>query len=221
MNEFARALRDNPAPTALGDVRLRYAPSMLIGQTPVGPRTWRPVGLATVGIVLVAASVAMVAASWSLGSAGTVLLLGGLSLGGSVHLRRVERRRRAFVVNFGTTSLRLDFVSPIAGHPQTLIVLFDAVQAVTVLEQGDGARCLTVDFTVGEALLREVLVAQVPASDLDALWRLARVLEGAFGLGSIPPNSPYLETQGEGGPSAEVATRAPDEAPVQPPTKPE
>ena len=221
VNEFARALRDNPAPAALGDVRLRYAPSMLIGASDPGRRTWRPFALAAVGLTLVSLAVVALAASWGLESSAGLALGGAWALWASVRVGRLEVRRRAFVVNFATTSLRLDFASPIAGQPQTLVVPFDAVTAVAVLEQADGAHCLTVDLTREGVLLKEVLVAQVPAAQLEAAQRLARVLEGAFGLGSIPPTSPYLATQGEGRPSAADQTHSTPAGPPPEADKPE
>ncbi|MDX2012177.1 MAG: hypothetical protein SFW67_18425 [Myxococcaceae bacterium] len=221
MNAFARALEDNPAPSALGDVRLRYTPSMLIGEAPPGRRTWRPFGLATLGLTLVALAVASLSASWGLESSGALALGGAWALWGSVRVARLEVQRRAFVVNFATTSLRLDFAEPIAGQPRTLIVPFDAVTAVAVLEQADGAHCLTVDLTHEGAHLKEALVARVPTSQLDAAQRLARVLEGAFGLGSIPPTSPYLATQGAGRPSAAAETQPLVDAAPAPTDKPE
>jgi hypothetical protein len=197
---FARALEDNPAPSSLGDVRLRYAPSMLVGETPPGRRTWRPLVLALLGMTLVASAIASLAAARALESTLGLGLGAAAALWASSWRERLERRHRAFVVNFATTSLRLDFSSPIAGRPRTLVVPFDAVTAVEALEQADGAWCLTVDFTHRGDALREVLVAHVPAVDAAALRRLSRVLEGAFGLGSPPTGRVADGTLGDGRP---------------------
>lgn len=193
MHGFRQALVENPAPSRLGDVGLRYEPSMLIGETASGAATWRPTALRVTGLALIAVGLLVLLTS-SNTIALAVLSLSAAALVGSVWLARHERRRRGFVANFVTLRLRLDFMTPIAGRPRTLWVPFDDVKTVTLMEQGDGLHCLTVDFADDGAVLREVLVAFIEADELPAAARLARVLEGAFGLGSIPPDSPYLST---------------------------
>ncbi len=193
-NTFRQALVENPAPSRLGDVGLRYEPSMLVAETARAPQTWRPTALMVTGLALIVVALVLLLTS-SESFAFAALSLSASSLIGSVWLARRERRKRGFVANFVTLRLRLDFVTPIAGRASTLWVPFDEVKAVTLLEQGDGLHCLTVDFEDDHgALLREVLVAFIKADELTAAARLARVLEGAFGLGSIPPDSPYLST---------------------------
>ena len=89
-----------------------------------------------------------------------------------------------------------DFVTPIAGHPKTLIVHFDGVRALGFYEQGDGREVLTVDFAPTETsseVLREVLVASITQAEHEDAHRLYRVLCGAFGLGDVPANSPWIE----------------------------
>lgn len=194
MHGFRQALVENPAPSRLGDVGLRYEPSMLIGETSQGAVTWRPTALMVTGLALIVMGLVLLLVSSSNSGGFAVLLLAALSLVGSVWWARRERRKRAFVVNFVTLRLRLDFVSAIAGRASTLWVPFDDVKAVTLTEQGDGLHCLTVDFADDGSLLREVLVAFITAEQLPAAARLSRVLQGAFGLGSIPPDSPYLST---------------------------
>lgn len=192
-SRFRQALVENPAPSRLGDVRLRYEPSMLVAETARGALTWRPTALMVAGLSLIIVGLVLLLTS-SHSFAFTALSLSAASLVGSVWWARREQRKRGFVANFVTLRLRLDFSTPIAGRPRTVWVPFDDVKAVALLEQGDGQHCLTVDFTDDGALLREVLVAFISADELAAARRLARVLEGAFGLGSIPPDSPYLST---------------------------
>ena len=104
-------------------------------------------------------------------------------------------------------SLRLDFTSPIAGKPRTLVVPFDSVKAVAMLRQVDGASCLCVDFTLGSELLREVLVAHIPDAQLPQAERLERVLHGAFGLGAVPADSPLFDTKpGQAEPTSDGET---------------
>jgi hypothetical protein len=208
VHDFRRALAENPAPTRLGDVRLRYEPSMLIGETEEQGLSWRPGALATVGVIVLVAGLALLAVRTAQVALGPVLAAAAL-LWGSVWLRRRERGKRGFVVNFTASHLRLDFVTPIAGKPQTLLVRFEDVKAVELMEQGDGQHCLTVDFDDDGALLREVLVAFVGSGELEAAKRLARVLQGAFGLGSVPPDSPYLATLSHEQPAQAGATLEP------------
>jgi hypothetical protein len=189
MARFSEVLAQNPAPAALGDIALRYEPSMLIGETPKLERSLRPTIAWLLGIsLLLAAFAQLVLLTDSLG----VAVLGALAIAAATRLERFEKRQRRFVANFTTTTLRLDFASAIVGYPQTLNVDFDDVQAVEVLPQADGALCLVVDFRYRGRLLREVLTAYVPEDKRDELERLHRLLEGAFGLGDVPADSPAL-----------------------------
>lgn len=210
--DFERSLAENPAPQALGDVALRYEPSMLIGQTN-RRASLRPTALATLGAALAIAGLGtllMPGPSWP---AAGLLVLSALAFSASVRLRRRERQQRTFVLNFASASLRLDEESAVLGSPQTVLVAFDQVQQVSALIQSDGLHCLTVDLSVASRARREVMVAHVPEAQLLALERFRRVLEGAFGLGAVPPDSPYRSTQGEGRPPDEQATPAAVEHP--------
>jgi hypothetical protein len=193
MARFADVLESNPAPQALGDVTLRYEPSMLIGETARRKSTWRSSAIWVVGLSLLVFSLAGLMLGWDLSASAACLVLGALGIGGAVLFERFEKRQRRFVANFGTVSLRLDFTSPIAGYAQTLVVPFDSVRATGLLEQEDGASCLCVDFELDGALLREVLVAYIPQTQLAEAERLERVLKGAFGLGEKPPLPPDLD----------------------------
>ncbi|MDP3502321.1 MAG: hypothetical protein Q8S33_18445 [Myxococcales bacterium] len=205
---FRQALADNPAPAKLGDVSLRYEPSILVGETRAGHLTWKPPALSALGGGLVLAAVAALVFVDSLWSVSALLSLAAAAFLGSVRLSRLERRKRGFVVNFATTTLRLDFVTPLAGKPRTLLVPFDDVKAVGLVQQADGRSCLTIDFVMEPEVLREALAAFITDDELVQAHRLVRVLEGAFGLGSIPPDSPYLSTQSPAGPAGFEATPA-------------
>lgn len=192
---FRRALDENPAPGSLGDVTLRFEPSMLIGETSPGRTSWRAPALAWAGGALLGGCVLALGLSTPLAALLVVLSAGCFM--GSVWLRRLERRRRAFVVSFVASTLRLDFVTPIGQRPRTLVLPFEAVRAVELQPQADGRLCLTVDFEHRGDRLIEVLAAFIEPAEHDAAQRLTRVLTGAFGLGSIPPASPYLETRSD------------------------
>jgi len=186
---FAQALAENPAPRRLGDVTLRYEPSMLIGETDKPLRSWRPTAAWVAGLCLAVAAVALVALGAATALAALFVALAAAAFLGAFWLERLDARRRCFVVNFGTLSLRLDFLSPIRGQPRTAVVPFDAVRDVQLFEQADGQLCLTVDFVPrpgSTELLREVLVAFIPAAQAEQAARLRRLLHGAFGLGEKP-----------------------------------
>ena len=186
---FEEALAQNPAPKRLGDIQLRYEPSLLIGEADRQPRgavfaavlfAGSALGLATLGALLTDASTQTV---------GGCALLTGLAFLTAQQLDQRARRQRRFVLNFGTTSLRLDFSTPFANQPRTLVVHFDGVRDCALCTQADGQTAITIDFVPSPAsqqVLREVLVANIPAAHEDAAIRLHRVLKGAFGLGERP-----------------------------------
>ncbi|MFZ5440512.1 MAG: hypothetical protein ACOZQL_10925 [Myxococcota bacterium] len=190
MARFSDALASNPAPAALGDVVLRYEPSMLLGETPKQPRSWLPTLAWLLGISLLLGAVGVLVLSASDALLVVFLVLGAAAIAAATRLERFEKRQRRFIANFATVSLRLDFASAIAGYPKTLVVPFDAVKDVSLVPQADGARCLLVDFQLGDRLLREVLVAYISEGQLADAERLERVLHGAFGLGAPPVSEP-------------------------------
>jgi hypothetical protein len=192
MATFAQALAAHPAPPRLGDIALRYEPSMLIGETPRVPRSLWPTfaWLCGVSALIIALGLLFVAAP--IPAIAFCAVLGAAGLAAAVWLDRIDRRHRRFVANFATNSLRLDFVTPFAGRPRTLVVTFDAVKDVALMEQGSGLWCLTVDFVppVGKVeVLREVLAAFISEGQREEAERLERVLKGAFGLGEVPADS--------------------------------
>lgn len=195
MARFADALETHKAPAVLGDVSLRYEPSMLIGETAAPTRTIRPTFTWTLGLTSLLLGAGLLLTDAPLALAGGLISGGGALIGAGVWLDRLERRRRRFVANFATNSLRLDFATPVAGYARTLVVPFDAVKALALVAQEDGARCLLVDFTVGPSTLREVLVAFIPAAQDVEAERVERVLRGAFGLGTPPKDSPFFDQE--------------------------
>jgi len=61
-------------------------------------------------------------------------------------------------------------------------------------------------------MFREVLAAFIGADEDEAAGRVRRVLEGAFGLGAIPPDSPFLA----GGETTHEAETTPSSRPSPP-----
>ncbi len=186
---FAEALAQNPAPKRLGDIQLRYEPSLLIGEAARTPR-----GLAFAVCVLLGSTFGLGTMGGLLTNASTETIAGcalmtGLTFFGAMQLDQRARRQRRFVLNFGTTSLRLDFSTPFANQPRTLIVHFDGVRDCALCTQADGRIAITVDFVTSaqsQQVLREVLVANIPLAEEDVAVRLHRMLKHAFGLGERP-----------------------------------
>lgn len=195
MARFAAALESNPAPSALGDIALRYEPSMLIGETPKARTTIKPTAAWVIGISLLLFSAGVVVTVSNVVPAIALAAFGSLFIASGVWVERLEKRQRRFVANFMTNSLRLDFSSPIAGYPRTLVIPFDDVSNVEVLEADDGALVLVVDFELQRRTMREALAAFIPAGKREDAERLQRVLHGAFGLGQAPADSPAFEAQ--------------------------
>src|SRR4051812_42743888 len=186
---FEDALAQNPAPKRLGDVTLRYEPSLLVGEA---DRQRTGVEFRVLLLVGIAAALATVA-TLIVGSPSWAVIAAGLTTAAAFAFATVleqrARRQRRFVLNFETTSLRLDFSTPFANRPRTLVVHFDGVRDCALYTQADGRLALTVDFVLSEhseEVLREVLVANIALADEEAAHRLQRVLNGAFGLGAKP-----------------------------------
>jgi hypothetical protein len=193
---FEEALAQNPAPKRLGDIQLRYEPSLLIGEAERPSRGAVFSAVLIVGAAFGLGTLGALISGASLETVGGCALLTGLAFVSAVQLDQRARRQRRFVLNFGTTSLRLDFSTPFANQPRTMVVHFDGVRDCTLCTQGDGQIAITVDFVQSASspqVLREVLVANIPVSQEDAAIRLHRVLKGAFGLGEPPAAEPEPE----------------------------
>lgn len=112
--------------------------------------------------------------------------LGALSAAGflaAALLERHVRRQRRFVIGFTSHTLRLDFTTVVRGLPRTMVVPFQRVRDIAVLEQADQRFVLTVDFEDERGgLFREVLVANVTGEESETLQRLRSLLRAAIGL---------------------------------------
>lgn len=211
MPAFEAALAQHQAPRSLGDVGLRYEPSMLVGETakPLGSLRPSLAWLSGVSALLIALVLFLIREQ-SLAVIATFVVCGAVGLFTASWLQRVDRRRRAFIANFATNSLRLDFTTPVAGYARTLVVHFDGVRQLDLLVQADRTHCLTVDVVptpTSATRLREVLVANIRDDQLEAAHTLKRVLEGAFGLGDAPADSPYFSAAEEVPPGTADPTR--------------
>jgi hypothetical protein len=132
------------------------------------------------GVIGTAAASVLLAVGAATTPVAACLSGAALLLWAALRLKRHETRRRRFVVNFGTSSLRLDFATPIVGRPRTIVVPFDAVCDVAVVEMIDDRWCMTVDFRFERHVLREVLAAFISTEQLSDARRLASMLSAAF-----------------------------------------
>jgi hypothetical protein len=188
---FAQVLEAQQPPRNLGDVTLRYEPSLLIGQAKAQTKSRWPVVFLTLALAFSMATLALfvmrVITEWLIaGVVFSAVMFLALFL-----MEEREKRRRAFVLNFRDNTLRLDFVTPFNGQPRTLIVDFDDVKAVN-LEDNANECWLTIDFLREGRLLRDVLVTRIRAEDRGSAERFLQTLSAAFGLGDVPSESPYL-----------------------------
>ena len=188
---FRDALEENPAPRRLGDVRLRYEPGRLFGESypPSYGQRQLPGLCLLLGAVCAAGAVTGVLLGG--GGAGVPLVptllcvLATALLGAALHLEGKLGRRR-FVLHFRTERLRLDRLRWAPGATRTWWVHFDEVSAVEVEQRPGGRYALVVRWKDGEdqdaPARSEVLVEHIGAGEQEGLLRVWRMLHNAFGL---------------------------------------
>jgi hypothetical protein len=187
---FADALEDNPAPRRLGDVRLRYEPGRLLGES--YPPSFLRRQLPGLCLLLAAACTvgALVGMLWGGGGERTPFVpvaLGVLAaaLVGLALWQEGQLGRRRFVLHFPTERLRLERLRWAPGATRVQWVPFDEVTAVEVVERAAGRYALVVVWRAAgseEPPRREVLVEHIGAREKEALVRVWRLLHNAFGL---------------------------------------
>ncbi|MFL5319733.1 MAG: hypothetical protein ACJ790_08750 [Myxococcaceae bacterium] len=169
----------------VGPLRLRYEPSLLIGEPALrDPREPIALGLRILALALGIGALA----SLVLGSGGsfplTTLVTGLLAVAAFMGSAFLERRvlSRRFILNFGTESLRIDDLPTPLKRPRTRTLHFDLIASVDVVADGPGyVIAVTLKPDAGRPSL-EVLTSRVPAEHIEELRRLWRVLRDAFGL---------------------------------------
>jgi hypothetical protein len=183
--EFQQALEDHPAPKAIGDVHLRFDEFVLIGETVKPLSSWAAQGALIAGICcgVPAMVLALSLQSWgpTVASALTVATAG--FFGAAALLDQWGKRRRRFVANFESHTLRLDFSTRFRGLPRTVVVPFSSVQRLERVAQADGNTALVVELATEaprESGFREVLIAHVTDDEEAALSRIERVLTHAI-----------------------------------------
>lgn len=190
---FADALAGNPVPRRLGDVTVRYEPSLLIGEADRIRRGLLFLTALVLGAAFGSAAILGLLSHVGTSAVGLCTIAAGAAFFFAAQRDQAARRQRRFVLNFGTTSLRLDFSTPFSNHPRTLVVHFDGVRDCALIDQPDGKKAITVDFVTSPTsptVLREALVAHIAPDDDDAAVRFHRTLFCAFGLGEKPEPEP-------------------------------
>ena len=179
---FDQALKSNPLPRRLGDVQLTCEPSLWVGKADRPQRRLLASAALLVGAVFSVGTLWAIITGADHATLGLFMLPCALGFGGAAWLEQRERRQRRFVVDFHDHLLRLDFSTPLTGMPRTLRIPFDQVSEVGLEEQGGGYMVLTVDFEARRGLFREVLAANVTASQVEDAERVRRMLRAAVGL---------------------------------------
>ncbi len=186
---FADALEENPAPRRLGDVRLRYEPGRLLGESLPPSFLVRQLPGACLLLATMCAVGALVAVLWADGNGGlppVTWVLGGLAVGLVGLALRLEGQlgRRRFVLHFPTERLRVEHLRWAPGATRVEWVPFDEVFAVEVLERAPKRYALLVAWRSGEKQeeRRAVLVEHIGEGEEEALFRVWRLLHNAFGL---------------------------------------
>lgn len=179
---FEQALKANPLPLRLGDVKLQYQTSLWVG------RADKPVRGLLANVALVVGAAFSVGTLWAIFTRADHLTLGlfllpcVLGFGGAAWLEQRDRRQRGFLVDFHDHLLRLDFSTPLTGMPRTLRLSFDEVKELSLEDQGGALKVLTVDFEAHGGLFREVLAAGITVKQLEDAERVRRMLRAAVGL---------------------------------------
>src|SRR5687767_1048938 len=97
---FEEALAQNPAPKRLGDIQLRYEPSLLIGEAGRPRRGFLFSAVVLAGVTSCLGTLAALIAGSSAETAGGLALLTGLAFVGAIQLDQRARKQRRFVLNF-------------------------------------------------------------------------------------------------------------------------
>jgi len=193
--KFADALRQKTPPRRVGDVRLRSEPELLVGEAmaPLGGASWLPqlcyVGALASGLFCLGLLVVDPAAPWyaaaALASAAAFLTVAAM------RLEALSRRRRVFVLNFSTRTLRIDRPAGIAGAPATSLAAFADVREAGVTRGPRGRYRIEVEIArEGAEPQVEVLVDGAHQAELGDLHRVSEVLRAAFGLTAPEGPSP-------------------------------
>jgi|CXWL01.1.fsa_nt_gi hypothetical protein len=192
MTGFADALAAQTMPKSLGDVQLRIDSPLLIGEAQKPPlHLLRQISFWSLGVVGTGAALGSVVLGAATPLAMTLTLLAVGFFAVAILLDRHAHRRRAFVIDFNEKTLRLDFSTPLTGMARTWVGRFEQVKALGLLTLPNGQAVLTIDIDAPKPF-REVLVAALPPSQLEAVQALERLLINAFGLKAVVQRAPSV-----------------------------
>jgi hypothetical protein len=183
---FEDALLDNRVPPLLGDVRLRFDGSRLVGESLPPPWDRRLLPGLCVGVALgctVGAVVLVGLEGGTLPAAALALaVVAAVLVGVALRLESALGRRR-FVLHFRSESLRVERLGWTPGATRAVLVPFDAVKAVHTVERPGPRYALVVEYELEDAQRRRALLVEgVRPAEGEALHRVWRMLSNAFGL---------------------------------------
>lgn len=178
---FADALQSQVPPGRVGEVRLRFEESLLIGERAARPGLW-PEALGVLALGSGLGTLTLLTVDGSLLLACGLAVLSAAFTGTAISTRGRLRSPERFVLNFATESLRLDAPSR-AGKATCEVVPFDSVVDLRVVPTGRHGFGLALDYAGADGGTRAtLLVKHSGADEIDDLRRLWRVLRHAFGL---------------------------------------
>lgn len=191
--KFAETLDAKQPILRLGRYRLRFDTHMLVAEH-VPPLDWLRFApeLALITFAACAITTGVLLASPSEDAARAALPVGLLAIVSALVAVRLEirkRRRRAFVLNYATRTLRLDDTTRLFGTTRTRLIPFADIAEAGVTRAERGGYAFEVELkpvAEKEPPRVEVLVSGIPDGELDALFRFSEMARAAFGL-EVPP----------------------------------
>ncbi len=186
---FADTLQAKKPILRLGRVRLRFDVHMLVGEyvPPLGWRRFAPELTLLISASAAVGSLTLLLLSEASGAAyplGAVAILAALA---TVRLELQQRARQGFVFNYATRTLRIDRATRLLGSVRTLLIPFSGIAEAGVTQPRPGRYALEVELKTGENRPGrvEVLLRDIPPSQLEELFRISEMARAAFGL--VPP----------------------------------
>ncbi len=186
---FEDALAENRPPTRVGPLRLRYEASLLIAEPfrVQGSFAGLTEALFVIGFGAAAGTVALLALPEDGASLPLTFAFGAIAVVSvllAIAADRQRRARRAFVLNFATETLRVDWAEAWR-RPQSAAVPFDAVSELRVVPTAAHRLGLELRFRPHPEAKQERtvrIVESVSERDRASLDRACRFLRNALGL---------------------------------------
>lgn len=165
----------------MGEVRLRFEESLLIGERPrVGAPLPELFGVGAIACGVGALASLLTDGPFALAVA-LVLLAAGLTAASVISRGRLRTPFR-FILNFATETLRLDAPGR-TGRVDSELIPFDSVRDLRVAPTAHRRFGLVLDYAHSDGSTKSAwLVQQSPAAEIETLRRVWRILRHAFGL---------------------------------------